>query len=907
MQADEWRRINDLFHGALERDPGERAAFIARDCAGDEGLRCEVESLLASHDPSDNFISSLAPDLAAGLLAESHARLATGQSVGNYRVMVLLGAGGMGEVYLTEDTRLGRRVALKLLPAQFTTEPDRLHRFEREARAASSLNHPNIITIHEVGQVEGEPFIITEFIEGKTLRQQMAAAKMRLGESLDVAIQVASALEAAHKAGIVHRDIKPENIMLRPDGLVKVLDFGLAKLTESQSHGPGAEATALASVQTKTGLVIGTVTYMSPEQARGLAVDARSDIFSLGTVIYEMIAGQVPFEGATTSDVIVSILEREPAPLSPNKPGVPAELVRIVKKALAKDRGERYQLAKDFLIDLRNLKQEIELRAKLDAARTDDLKGATPAGLHVSLDTDEQLATRSTDAEVGLTVQSAAYLIGKIKTHERAVAIGLAALLIAVAAIVYVTYFTRGGEAIDSIAVLPFVNVGNDANAEYLSDGISDGIINSLSQLPNLKDVISFSSVRRYKGKEIDPQAVGRELNVAAVLTGRLSLRGDEVLVSTELVDVEDNRRLWGGQFNRKLANVFTLQGEIAQQISERLRLKLSGEQKERLTKPSTENAEAYQLYLQGLYYWWKNTDEATLKSGEYFQHAIEKDPNFGLAHVGLADYYIIMSGFGNMRSNEALPKAEAAAVKALAIDERLVDAHRALAAVKMWYDWDWPGAERELKRAIELNPEGFHRGLYNRLLEVTGRIDEAIADASVDWNEPPGSRLARDSRLPRLLFIAGRYGEALEAWRKTIEKGTSRREIAHLGMGEIYLKQGRYEEALSEMLEVRPRVRYPRELARIGYVYAAAGKRREAIKILEEMKGLTGKRYNLGTHIAAIYAALGNKDEALAWLKKACDDYEQGVVELKVDPRFDTLRSDARFIDLLRRVKLAP
>jgi eukaryotic-like serine/threonine-protein kinase len=443
MKADNWQQINDLFHAALDQEPGERAAFIADACAGDEGLRSEVESLLASHDPSDNFIESLAPDLAAGLLAESHARLATGQSVGNYRVMALLGAGGMGEVYLTEDTRLGRRVALKLLPEQFTTEPDRLHRFEREARAASTLNHPNIITIHEVGQVEGEPFIITEFIEGKTLRQQMAAAKMMLREALDVAIQVASALEAAHKAGIVHRDIKPENIMLRPDGLVKVLDFGLAKLTEAQAPGPGAEATTLASVQTKTGLVMGTVTYMSPEQARGLAVDARSDIFTLGTVIYEMIAGQVPFAGATTSDVIVSILEREPAPLSPHELGVPAELERIVKKALAKDREERYQLARDLLIDLRNLKQEIELQAKLDVVRPAELKGATPAGLRVSVDTDERLTTRSTDAEVTLTARttsSAEVILSEIGRHKTSATVSLLVLLLVVAGIGYGLY-----------------------------------------------------------------------------------------------------------------------------------------------------------------------------------------------------------------------------------------------------------------------------------------------------------------------------------------------------------------------------------------------------------------------------------------------------------------------------------
>ena len=793
MTSDNWQQINDLFHDALEREPDARAAFLAQACAADEGLRSEVESLLASHDPSDNFIKSLAPDLAAGLLAESQARLATGQSVGNYRVMALLGAGGMGEVYLTEDTRLGRRVALKLLPAQFTTEPDRLRRFEREARAASSLNHPNIITIHEVGQVEDAPFIITEFIEGKTLRHQMAAAKLRLLEALDVATQVASALEAAHKAGIVHRDIKPENIMLRPDGLIKVLDFGLAKLTESPSPAHGAaEIPTPASVQTKTGLVMGTVTYMSPEQARGLAVDARSDIFSLGTVIYEMVAGRVPFEGATTSDVIVSILEREPAPFSRFAPEVPDELERIVKKALAKDQEGRYQLVKDLLIDLRNLKQEMELQGKQDAVRPAELKGATPAGLGVSVNTDEQLITRSTGAEeVAPTVPSAAFLAGKIKTHKRAVALGLAVLMIAAAAIVYFTYFRRGG-AIDSIAVSPSVNASND-------------------------------------------------------------------------------------------------------------------EEKGRLTKPEAENAEANQLYKEGLYYLRKNTDEATRKSGEYFQQAIGKDPNFALAHVGLASYYWMMAGYGNMRPNDAWPKAEEAVSRALAIDEKLSDAHRVLAAVKMWHDWDWSGAERALKRAFELNPQG-DRGLMNRLLETTGRIDEAIADARDDWNQPDtGSRLAREERLPKLLSLAGRYTEALEGWRKIVEKETDRSGMAHLNIGETYVRLGRYEEALAEMREVIPRVRYPRERARIGYVYAAAGKRREAIKILEEMKRLTSKRYGLSKHIAAIYAALGNKDEALAWLTKACDEHENGVIDLKVDPRLDTLRADPRFVDLLRRVKLAP
>ncbi|MBC7932706.1 MAG: protein kinase, partial [Rubrivivax sp.] len=611
-----------------------------------------------------------------------------------------------------------------------------------------------------------------------------------------------------------------------------------------------------------------TVPYMSPEQLRGETVDARSDIFSFGVVIYELLSGRPAFGRGTDAETIGAILHEEPTELSPISPNLPEALEDVVRKCLAKDAAQRYQTMWQVAHDLNAARDGDQTKIKTPAART-------------------------VKADVA-------------KRFKRSAALIAASVIAAVALFGYYSYFAKGGEAIDSIAVMPFVNVGNDPNAEYLSDGISDSIINSLSELPNLKKVIPFSSVLRHKGKAIDPQAVGRELNVGAVLTGRLALRGDEALVSTELVDVKDNKRIGGGQYSHKLGDVFKLQSEIAQDVSERLRLKVSGEEKERLTKPKTENAEAYQLYLQGLYYWRKNTDEATLKSGEYFQQAIEKDPNFALAYVGMADYYAVMANFGNMRANEAWPKAEAALVKALAIDERHSGAHRAMGAVKMFYDWDWPGAERELKRAIELDPE-VDRGLYNRLLEATGRIDEAIADASVHWNQPHGSRLEREERLPKLLYLAGRYNEAIEGWRKILDKEPNRRGMAHLAIGEIYVRQGRYEEARAEMLEVRPRVRYPRELARIGYVYAAAGKRDEAIKILEEMRGLTGKRYNLSTHIAAIYAALGNQDEALAWLKRACDEHEQGVVDLKVDPRLDTLRSDQRFVDLLRRVKLAP
>ena len=481
----------------------------------------------------------------------------------------------------------------------------------------------------------------------------------------------------------------------------------------------------------------------------------------------------------------------------------------------------------------------------------------------------------------------------------------LVALAIVTTAIVY---FARPSEAIDSVAVLPFVNASSDPNTEYLSEGISDSLINSLSQLPNLKKVVPFSSVLPYEGKQIDPQAVGRELKVRTVLTGRLTQRGDDLLISTELIDVIDNKRLWGEQYDRKMADVLKLQGEIAREITEKLRLTLTGEQKDRLAKPQTQSVEAYQFYLQGRYYRRKDTDEARIKSGEYFKKAIEKDPNYALGYAGLALYYGSMANFGQMPPKEAWRNSEEAAVKALAIDDKLSEAHFSLAGVRMWYDWDWPDAERELKRAIELGPQFEDvesHALHAELLNAMGRFDEAIAEATRAQEMDPLSKHFR-SNLGYILYNARRYSEAIEEYRKELEKDPNSLQ-AHLGLGEVYVKQGSYEEAVAEMVKASPLVNLPRQLARIGYVYAATGKKVEATKILNEVKGQTREHYNLATFIAAIYAALGDKEQAFAWLRKSCDEHQNGVKEFKVNPRFDTLRSDPRFTDLLRHVKLAP
>ena len=605
MTPERWQQINQLFHSALEHERGQRAAFLAAACAGDdEALRAEVASLVASHEQAESFIERDASDVAAELLAGGNNRLGAGQQLGHYTITALLGAGGMGEVYLAEDLTLGRRIALKLLPAKFTTDAERVHRFEQEARAASALNHPNIVTIHEIGRADSTHFIATEFIDGETLRASLAGTRLKLDELLDIATQVASALAAAHEAGIVHRDIKPENIMLRRrDQIVKVLDFGLAKLAARPAAAVDAEAPTKALVKTGAGVVMGTVQYMSPEQARGAEVDARTDIWSLGVVLYEMVTCRAPFEGETPSHVIVSLMESEPPPLT-RSAQVPAELERIVTKALRKKREERYQAASDLALDLKSLKQELEVEARLKRSYQPDTNGkaaTTQSGGQV-VETVHETAERIADVVTARPTSSAEYLVSEIKRHRRGAALAAATVtLLAVATVAYFFYLARSGEAIDSVAVLPFVNASGDPNAEYLAEGVSDSIINSLLRLPNLK-VNSLNSVLRYKGQQIDPQAVGREQNVRAVLMGRMTHRGDDMTISAELVDVSDNRRLWGGQYNRKLSDILVVQDEIAREITEGLRLRLTGEEKKQLSKQPTENTEAYLLYSLGKY-----------------------------------------------------------------------------------------------------------------------------------------------------------------------------------------------------------------------------------------------------------------------------------------------------------------
>jgi serine/threonine protein kinase/tetratricopeptide (TPR) repeat protein len=805
--------------------------------------------------------------------------IAAGTSLGRYEIHSQLGAGGMGEVYLAEDTKLDRKVALKILPAEVAANQERMRRFVREAKAVSALNHPNIVTIHEIDETNSIHFIVIEFIDGETLRRHKKGARLSVPEALDVGIQVASALSAAHKAGIIHRDIKPENIMIRRDGIVKVLDFGLAKLTEHQpATQVDTEAATKALIKTEPGVVVGTAQYMSPEQVRGLALDARTDIFSIGVVLYEMVAGRRPFEGATISDMIVSILERQPPTLATYRRLIPDTLEWIVSKALRKDREERYQTAKDLAIDLRGLKQSLEIDAELERSKHPGIDGGT-----ASADKVGRVAAE--------TVKGPAQIsdLSRTETPVRK---------------------RRSRQAIDSLAILPLVNGSGDPNAEYLSDGITESIINSLSQIPKLR-VMARSTVFRYKGREVDPQTVGRELGVRAVLTGRVLQLADYIVIGTELVDAADGSQLWGEQYRRSVLDIFAVQEAISREISGKLRLKLTGAEKKRLTKRYTENTEAYHLYLKGRYYENKFFNEAALRRAiECFQQAIERDPTYALAYAGLADCYIRLSIFNVAPSKEGFAKARAAVLKALEIDDKLAEAHTSLARIKSSFDWDWLAAEEEFRRAIELNPNyATAHHLYGRHLMIMGRFDEAAVEIRrASELDPLSLHINADLSAP--LFFARQYDRAIESLRETLEMDPNFA-LAHVRLGGAYEFKGMYEEAIAEYqraIELSgSSADNPTMSAVLAHSYAASGRGDQARDILNRLKEQSQRGYVSPCDIAEVHAALGEEDQAFEWLEKAYDARSSDLRFLKVSQFFtDSLRSDPRFADLLRRVGLA-
>jgi serine/threonine protein kinase/Tfp pilus assembly protein PilF len=769
-----------------------------------------------------------------------------GKIISHYRILEQLGAGGMGVVYKAHDDRLDRLLALKFLPDKLAQDPQALERFRREARAASALNHPGICTIYDIGEQDAHPFIAMEFIDGETLRSYIREKPLPLDEVLNLGIQIADALEAAHTQGIIHRDIKPANIFVTKRGQAKVLDFGLAKLIPKGIAGGDADSSGEAAGTTSiAGMISGTPSYMSPEQVRGDDLDPRTDIFSLGLLLYEMATGHRAFAGATGGAIIEAVLTRRPAPVRSLNSEIPARLEEIIDKALEKNRDRRYQHAADLRADLERIKREAN-SVPFSAAEDSD-KSAT------------------------------------IRRRARA---------------------ERASKVITSIAVLPFENVSKDPEFEYLSDGIAGSLINSLATVPKLR-VMARSTVFRYKGREIDPRAVGRDLNVRAVLTGRMMQSGGSLRIGAELVDVATGSQLWGAQYDRKSGDIFTIQDEISNEISGKLRLQLTRAEKKKLTHRHTEDHEAYRLYLQGRHHWNRWTEEGFYKAIEYFQQAVERDPRYALAYTGLAESYVLLGWNSYLPAKDAFPKAKVAALTALQFDPDLGEAHTPMAAVHWLHDWDWQQARREFERSLELCPTYATANHWHaEFLMTMGRQISAIARMKESQDFDPLS-LIISVAIGWANYMARRYDDAIEQLRRTVELDPNY-PVTYWILGLLHRKLGRFDAAIADGEKgVTFSGGSPMLRAALAQTYAEAGRTQDARRVLDELSALAQQKYVAPHFFAGIYVGLGEYDRAIEYLEKSYDEHCHWLIYLHMDPGMDPLRGDARFQNLLRRVGL--
>jgi eukaryotic-like serine/threonine-protein kinase len=903
MKSERWEQAKLLYEAALGCPTGERLRFLNENCAGDEELRREIASLLSFSDDAETFLEKPAVGAVARDLLNENQKLNGGRRLGHYEIIEQIGAGGMGEVYLARDAKLDRRVALKILPPEFSADTERMRRFVREAKSASALNHPNIITIYEIGEVEGTHFIATEFIDGATLSEYLKTERLNFKSALEIAVQIASALNEAHQSGIVHRDIKPDNVMIRKNGLAKILDFGIAKLSEQKGNKGEKEkgktdaddaAPPLARrlpfspspyLSTTPGMIIGTANYMSPEQAKGKEIDARSDIFSFGIVFYEMLAGRLPFAGETALEMLGAILKDEPQPLAPE---IPSEIQRIVNKCLRKNREERYQTIKEVLIDLSDIKQDLEFQDKLersifphrDEKKTQILQATTVGEIHRT--TADQ--TRRADFK---------------KSYP---AIGLLSLLLLFGAILGYKYFAPDKQ-IRSVAVMPFVNESGDEEIEYLSDGMTDTLIRSLSQLPNL-DVKARSSVFRYKGAKLDLKKIGAELGAQAILTGRFVQRGDRLTLDLELVDPPTGNVIWKERYDRRQSDLVSLQSEVARDVSLSLKTKLSGADEQKLTNKGTDNPQAYQAYLKGRYFITRGTNEGQQQSLKYFQEAVNLDPQFALGYAGLADAYSLLGTLfrSSKSAEETTPKARAAAEKAIALDPNLSEAYTSLAWVKFRYDWDWAGAERDFKRAIELNPNNAQaHQWYGEFLSCMNRNDEAVAALKKAVELEPFSVIITWN-LGKVYFTSRRFDEAIIEVKKALE--LDRNLMRGYGiLFAAYQMKGMEAEAFDAFLKGQEIIKTPPGQIEL-YKRIFKEKGMKAVQAKELEFTIREESFNITPYIKMrYYAALGDKEKSLEFLEESYRTRTSAMVGLQTEVYLDFIKDEPRYKEILRKM----
>ena len=847
--------VEEIFHAALDHEPDRVGAFLDAACEGDEVLRRKVGALLASHQRAGSFIETTVAGIATRIIENEQADLLVDQTIGHYKISKRIGTGGMGDVYLATDITAGRKAALKLLPTRFTSDAARLKRFQQEERALVGLNHPNILTVYEIGEHHSTHYIASELIEGETLRQRLMRDRRELREAVDVAIQVASALAAAHETGIVHRDIKPENIMLRPDGYVKVLDFGIAKLAEQEVPVTIPTDAALLLVETNLGSILGTVRYMSPEQAYGAQVDQGTDIWSLGVVLYEMVTGHAPFTGDTPKEVMSAILEREPPPLASYIAHTPPELQQIISKTLRKDREERYHTAHELLEALKGLRHKLEFKA--------DLKRSTAA------------------PKLAAFIMLAAIVVGAFfafrMSRHRAVPLAP---------------FPE-----KSIAVLPFLDLSQAKDQEYFCDGMSEEILDALAKVDGLR-VVARTSSFSFKGKNPDVSDLGKKLNVENVVEGSVRRDGNRVRISAQLINARNGLQLWSETYERELQGVFALQDEITRAIVDALKIKLA------ISLPAHEqrNTEGYDLYLQGLYFSNKGSEEDLRKALSFFQRSLEKDPTFSRAWTGIAKVWFFLADV-HVKPLDAYPQSKAAALKAIALDENDAEAHCYLGEAKRILDWDLTGEEAELNRALQLDPNSAPVHFFLALLPLfQGELKEGLGLVLEAEKLDPLSPII--SYVATAAYLADkRIDEAIIAGQRT-QRLDPHYFYLDSNLAAAYREKGNFAEAIALYTKAQEEQRFPS--SGLAITYARMGQQVEAQKILDQLLQERQTRYVSAQTIAAVYVAFGEKEEAFRWLERAAAEHCGTLQWIAFLPEFGALRSDARFPQFLRRIGVA-